>query len=372
MRILHAVTAPETARAFLAGQLSDLVDKGHDVHLVCSPGEALASIDPRVRIHAVAMRREPQAWRDALALMRLVRLLRRVRPEVTVVSTPKAGLLVGLAAALAGVPRRFYLQRGLRLEGSAGATRLLLTALEVVSCRAAHHVVAVSPSLADELRELRAVSSERVSVLGSGSSNGVDCERFRPPTLEARTAARESVGARPDTVVIGFVGRLTADKGLEDLLTVAGGVGRRADVTLVVVGDFENISLRRQYEARLAASRVHVTGFVSDTGPWYGAMDVLVLPTRREGFPNVVLEAAASGLPVVTTDATGARDSVIDGITGLVVPRGDPEALDTALRRLVDDPGLRADMGAAARARVVHEFNQRVVWDRYARLWTTG
>ena len=368
-RLLFAVTVPVTAKSFLLGQLGDLAERGHDVHLVSSPGLDRALLDERVTLHEVPLSRDPSLVSDLRSLAVLVRLLRRIRPQITVVGTPKAGLLVGLAALLTRVPRRFYLLRGLRLEGTSGPTRLLLTALEVLSCRAAHRVVAVSPSLAGEVRRLPGVRRRDVVVVGSGSSNGVDAQRFSPAGDSRRAERRDELGVHEGVVVVGFVGRLTPDKGLVELLAVAEGLKDRRDIVFLVIGDFEGTGDQVSHRERLTRLGIRVTGYVRDTAPWYAAMDVLVLPTYREGFPNVVLEAAASGLPTVTTLATGARDSVVDGVTGLLVPPRDAAALQSAVLQLVDSPELRHSMGVAARARVLDAFDQPTVWRQYSEVW---
>lgn len=366
MRILHAVTVPVTVHAFLRGQLADLADAGHEVHLVCSPG--VTGVDPRVKVHEVSMARDPSPLPDLRALLSLIRLLRAVRPDVTVVGTPKAGLLVGLAALLARVPRRFYLLRGLRLESANGLQRAVLTALEVLACRAARTVVAVSPSLAQEVLRLPGVPRGRVTVAGAGSSNGVDTTRYAPAEAAVRATQRALLSIGPDEVVVGFVGRLGPDKGLPELLDAWETLGPA--VRPVVVGALEAAGPDAQ--ARLDALGAHVTGFVTDTVPWWAALDMLVLPTHREGFPNVVLEAGACGLPTVTTTATGARDSVVDGVTGLLVPVRDAAALSAALSLLAEDAELRHGLGMAARERVLAEFDQPTVWARYRELWTSS
>ena len=367
--MLFAVTVPVTAKSFLLGQLSALAAQGHDVHLVSSPGLDRGLLDPRVSLHEVPLSREPSLVSDLRALWSLVLLLRRIRPQITVVGTPKAGLLVGLAAFLTRVPRRFYLLRGLRLEGTRGPTRLLLTVLEVLACRAAHRIVAVSPSLAAEVVRLPGVHSRNVLVVGAGSSNGVDTGRYAPPDAQRRTGQREQIGVDDDTVVLGFVGRLTPDKGLVEFLAVAEGLKARPDIAFLVVGDLEGRGDQDSQREHLARLGIRVTGYVQDPAPWYAAIDVLLLPTHREGFPNVVLEAAASGVPAVTTLATGARDSVVDGSTGLLVPPRDAPALQDAVLRLVNNPELRQSLGTAARERVLEVFDQKTVWRQYDEVW---
>lgn len=363
MRIVFASTVPVTLDAFMRGQLAWISGQGHEVHVVSSPGVELQRIASRenVIVHALPMQREVSLLADARALWLWMRLLRSVRPDVVVVGTPKAGLVGGVAAAILGVPRRVYFMRGARFEGSSGLKRRALKAVEWASCRVAHAVVAVSPSLAALAIREHVVDPERIVTVGAGSSNGVDLTRFRPPNERERAGARRQLGVPHGRVTIAYLGRLHPDKGLDVL---AEGLRVLADLApgraLLLVGGVEegaNISTLSS-----AGVAVRILGQVQDVPTFLHACDLVVLPTQREGFPNVVLEAAATGLPVVTTDATGAVDSVLDGSTGIIVPRRDGSALGRALAALVQDPSLRARMGAAARERAERDFANTVVW----------
>ncbi len=361
MRILFGSTVPVTLEKFMEGQLSWIASQGHEVHVVSSPGSPLEVIRERehVTVHQLPMERGIAPVRDLIALVRWVRLLRILKPDVVVVGTPKAGLLGGAAARLCGVGRRVYLLRGARYESAQGARRWLLMRMERRSCRSAHCVIAVSPSLADLVVTDRIVSLDRVKCVGAGSSNGVNLQRFHPPDPEERLGARLRLGLGDDQVVIVYLGRLHPDKGLELLeegLRVLVGDTHRA-VTLIVAGGHEGADLDA-----IHGLEVRILGYVEDVPGLLHAADILVLPTQREGFPNVVLEAAASGLPTATTDATGAVDSVIDGVTGFAVGRRDGLAFGNALRTLVDSEDLRRSMGARARVRVERDFDQRPLW----------
>jgi glycosyltransferase involved in cell wall biosynthesis len=219
-------------------------------------------------------------------------------------------------------------------------------------------VLCNSRSLRDKALALRVGSPAKLQVLGPGSSNGVDLGRFRPG-LEG---LRKSIGIAPEAPVIGFVGRLTRDKGVPELMEAFELVLKgRPDARLILVGWFDESEDALPPRLRLAIERnpkVVCTGFVSDTAPWYRAIDVLVLPTHREGFPNVALEASSSGIPVITTMATGSREAVLPGITGLLVPPRDPQALAESMLELLEDRVRRRLMGAAARRWVVESFPQ--------------
>jgi len=173
--------------------------------------------------------------------------------------------------------------------------------------------------------------------------------------------AQQDLRIPEDAAVIGFVGRLTADKGLPELLEAFAGILRGTpNVYLLLVGWFDaaedaiGCSLRSRIEGH---PRVVLTGYLSDTAPFYRAMDLLVLPSWREGFPNVILEAAASALPVIATLSTGCCDAVIPEVTGLLVPPGYPEAICEAAIRLIRDPERRGQMGCAARSWVVENYS---------------
>lgn len=367
-RLVYAVTVPLTARAFLTGQLGFVRAQGWDVLLVSSPGADLdaAAATEGVRSHALGMNRLVTPRADVLALLGWIRLLLRERPLITNVSTPKAGLLAGIAACLTGVPIRIYVLRGLRAEGAGGWRQALLYAMEWCACRSAHRVVCVSPSLQREAVRHNLVQAGKTIVVGSGSSNGVDTGRFgqaRDPDQVA--ALRRELGLAPGGVVIGYVGRWSSDKGIEELLTAFGALmARGQDVRLLLVGGLDpSDPLPAAVVERIASNAdVVCAGQVSDSAPYYALMDVLALPSHREGLPNVALEAAAAGLPVVSTTATGAVDAVRDGTTGLTVPVNDPAALADALALLVDDPDLRIGMGKRGAAWVRTNFDGPLVW----------
>jgi glycosyltransferase involved in cell wall biosynthesis len=199
-------------------------------------------------------------------------------------------------------------------------------------------------------------------LLGNGSSHGVDVQRFSP----GKSSVRKQLGLHPDDLVLGFVGRLTRDKGVPELIVAFHDILKAEPRThLLLVGWFDasEDALGLGWRSRIESHpRIHLTGFVADTAPYYRAMDVMVLPTWREGFPNAVLEAAASGIPVVTTISTGSRDAVVPEVTGLLIPPGYPQAISEAVLRLLRNPELRRRMGKAARAWVVEHFvNERVL-----------
>jgi len=355
--IVVGVTSPQTCLV-LGARLRTLAQAGFRVLLVSGPGELLDSTAEQEGIERIAipMHRQIAPLPDAVSLLRLWRLLVRRRPDLVEFSTPKAGLLGTMAAMLCRVPRRVYMLRGLKCETASGVKRRLLFAAERLAAACAHVVLCNSASLRDEALALGIAPARKLHLLGEGSSNGVDIERFSPGLSEVR----DKMGIPHDAKVVGFVGRLTNDKGLPELVQAFETILRtEPGAHLLLVGWFDAAedALGSDLRTRiLRHPQIDCTGFVADAAPYYRAMDVLVLPTWREGFPNVVLEAAATGIPVVTTVCTGARDSVIPEVTGLLIPPGYPEAISEAVLKIIRDPERQRRMGEAARAWIVNHY----------------
>jgi glycosyltransferase involved in cell wall biosynthesis len=364
-KILLAVTDPFCA-VFFRGQLSALAAAGAEVVLVTSPGEWAATMatEEGAEYRPVAMEREIAPLADLKAVLRLVRLLRQVRPDIVSAGTPKAALLVLAAASAARVPARVFVLHGLRSTTLTGLKGAVVRGAERLSATIATDVLCVSPSLRAEAVAQRIVEPEAARIIASGSCNGVDLERFRraPRLIDAAQRFRESLGCGVDDVVVGYVGRLTREKGILELAE-AWQLLRDGQTRLVFIGPDES-GPEPAAALRLLRRdpRVHFTGALTDMPTAYAAMDLLVLPTWREGFGNVLIEAAAMALPVVASRVTGCVDAVADGETGILVPPRDPLALAEAVQQYIDRPDLRAAHGAAGRRRVEREFDSSLVW----------
>lgn len=355
--VVVGVTSSQTCLV-LRGRLRAFRLAGFRVVLVASPGPLLEAMAASEGVQALPlpMERAISLPRDLLSLFRLWRVLRQIRPAMVEFSTPKAGLLGMLAAWLCRIPHRVYLLRGLKLETSTGLKRSILLAAERLTCRCAHIVIANSASLRDKAHDLQIVAPSKLILLGEGSSRGVDVAYFCP----GPSSVRKQLGIPPDAPLLGFVGRITCDKGAPELITAFERVLRESpQARLLLVGWFDAAEdalpepLRKKIEAH---PRILVTGMVDSPLNFYRAMDMMVLPTLREGFPNAVLEASAVGLPVITTLATGARDSVVPELTGLLIPPRSPEAIAQAILDLLGDPERRIRMGKAARSWVTENF----------------
>jgi glycosyltransferase involved in cell wall biosynthesis len=360
--ILLGITSAQTS-VVLKGRVRALRESGFRVTIVSSPGKELDRLVAEEAASAIEipMARDIRPLRDVMSLVRLWLCLMRVRPDVVEFGTPKIGLLGLLAAVAAGIPRRVYLLRGLKLETARGLKRTVLHTAEQLTMACAQTVLCNSRSLRERSLALRLAPSEKLQMLGEGSSVGVDTARFSPGPQHMRA----SLGFADEDRVIGFVGRLTRDKGVPELVEAFESIlCAELHARLLLIGwwDAAEDAIGASLRARiLQHPRITCTGFVVEPAPYYRAMDVLVLPSHREGFPNAVLEASATGLPVVTTLSTGARDAVKPEVTGLLVPPGYPKAIEEAVLRLLKDGALRSRMGAEGRMWVEENYSQERV-----------
>jgi len=367
--LLHIMTVPLSLR-FFQGQPRFMREHGIDVRVMCSPGPELEDFVSAEKVvgYAVPISRRISPAEDLVSLVRMVRIAQRVKPDVIHSHTPKGGLLGMLTATIVGTPLRIYHLRGLRYAESTGARRKLLRSLDRLCCALAHRVICVSSSIRDAAVADGLCEADKIRVLGKGSGQGVDANgRFNPANLPAsvRRRVRAEFGIPQDSLVVGFVGRIVRDKGMIELANAWRKISPSfPDAHLLIVGPFEP---EDPVPAEVAdyfrtTPTIHLAGKREDTPELYSAMDVVVLPTYREGFPNVPLEAAAMGLPVIATSVPGCIDAVEDGVTGSLIPPRDPDALAEAITKYLADPELRRSRGAAGRARVLRDFTREAVW----------
>lgn len=365
-RLLYITTVGQTQLLFLRGQNDFLSNHGFELHAIASPDLSLEKLRQRdgVQIHPVKITRKLTPLRDLVSLVRIYIILRRVRPTIVHVSTPKAAFLGSVAATLARVTIRVFLVRGLATETAHGWRSYCYRWVEWATSMLCHRTLFVATSLRQFAWSERIVPYGRGQIVAKGMSNGVDIEYFNPSSISSQLCNDHLWDCGES--VIGFVGRLARDKGLEDL-TVAWSILREEypQSQLMLVGDWEQENpVRQEYRKALEEDpRVLLTGRVSDVRPFLKKMTLLVLPSHgTEGFPNAIMEAAAMQLPVVASRVVGCVDGVEEGVTGAVVPPHDADALAAGIRAYLDDPELRRQHGRAGRARVVRDFQSQAIW----------
>jgi lipopolysaccharide/colanic/teichoic acid biosynthesis glycosyltransferase len=373
-RACIVVSSDMTVRAFLVPQLRAMQEQ-YELTVMANTRhrELLWSLGVTGALERVAIERQIHPARDLVALAQLVRLMRRGRFDLVHSFTPKAGLLGMCAAAIARVPIRVHTFTGQVWATRRGLARRMLKAMDRMIAGCASYTLADSPSQRDFLVREHVVRGSKISVLGSGSVSGVDPERFRPAD-GARQAFRQRLGIPDSDVVLLFAGRLHRDKGVLDLARAfAALAAEQENVHLLCVGSDEH-NLRTTIAAHCEphSRRVHFEDFMEAPEHAMAAADVLCLPSYREGFGSVIIEAAAARVPAVASRIYGIIDAVVEERTGLLHKPGDVGELLAQLRRLASAPELRATLGRNARERVCREFAQNTITtallNLYARL----
>lgn len=371
-KVIHVSTSDMSIGVLLRNQLLRFRDAGYDVVAVCTAGPYVPEIERLgIRVVPVPMIRSITPGADLRALAELYRVFRRERPDIVHTHTPKAALLGQYAAVAARVPIRVHTIHGLYFPGHmTRRTRPLFVALERLTMRFAHLNLSQNPEDIPVAIQERICHPDRIEFLG----NGIDLSRFDPASVHAARVeelrTELDLPPRGDVRIVGIVGRVNREKGYLEFFDAAARVARSAsDVRFLIVGPVEKekanaldpVALTREYGL---TGRVVYAGLRSEMAELYSLMDVLVLPSHREGFPRSPMEASAMGRPVVATDIRGCRQVVVDDETGFLVPPRDPEALAEAILRLLDDPARMMRMGRAARAHALANFDEQRVVDR--------
>lgn len=369
MRIAHVGTSDLSVRFILFNQLLGLKRAGFDVAAVCAPGPWAKELrDTEIPVFAVPMPREINVRLDVQALRALISLFRRERFSVVHTHTPKAGVLGPLAARLARVPHVVHTVHGFLFHDRMGPLRRApFMAVEALTARLVDHLLFQARDDMTVARRLRIANPAKIHYQG----NGVDLRRFDPAaiSLDQRNALRHEWGFSAGTFAIGMVGRLVREKGYSELFAAAEAlIYRYPQARFVIVGPEEPdqadaVDLTRDVPSVVRAY-LRWLGMRLDMPRVYAAMDLLVLPSHREGLPRALLEGSAMMLPVIASDIRGCREVIVDGKTGVLVRPKDPRALAEAVGRMIENPARARAMGEAGRAHVQTSFDEVLVVER--------
>ena len=354
-------TSPLIVNFFLVPYLSAL-GRIYRVHLAVNTDEDTALAEGHgAEVIGLPIRRQISPWTDLRTLAAMVRLFRERQFDAVHSFSPKAGLLATIAGRIAGVPVRIHTYTGQVWMTRSGIMRWLLAAADRVIARFATHLLADSPSQLRVLLENHIVRSQgKCRVLGSGSITGVDPARFRPDA-PTRAAVRRELGIGLDATVFLFLGRMTRDKGVLDLAQAFASLAalHSAAVLLFVGPDEERVRPRIELICGAHAGKLKFVGYTRTPERYIAAADALCLPSYREGFGAVIIEAAAAGIPATGSRIYGITDAIIDGETGLLHIPADANDLAQKMGMLLEDPALRERLGTRARQRAINEFNQQ-------------
>lgn len=370
-KILRACTVPQSI-GFVVGMIPDLT-KEYEVGVLSSPGEEWAMLDKygdAVKRLEVPMERHISPLRDLRSLWRLVRVFRRERPDMVHSMTPKAGLLCMLAAWITRVPVRVHMFTGLVFPTATGLKRRILMVTDRLTCACATHVLPEGEGVKRDLLD-NGITRKPIKVLGYGNCRGIDLDRFDPTLPEIQAEAAKLRKSKVFTFIA--IGRLVGDKGINELVAAFSRLNRELPATrLILVGPQEK-ELDPLSPATLSEIEsnpaIEAVGNQADVRPWLIAADCHVLASYREGFPNVVIEAGAMGLPQIVTDINGANEIIVEGKNGTIVPPRDSDALYQAMKRMINDPDWRPQLDANARQMIASRYEQgsvrRCLYDFY-------
>lgn len=369
IKICVVTTVPLTIKSFLLEQLKYLSRHGFRITVVCDEDSELSALcSPELVYIPVRMSRDARIWGTIISFIHLFKVLRNGDFQMVQYATPKAALLSSLAAFLAGIRIRLYSQWGIRYVGLNGINRRLFKLLEKTTCRLSTHICPDSfGNLAFAIDE-GLYPASKGGVVFKGSANGVDMKRFDISCRDSwREIIRSELNIPGDAFVYGFVGRINRDKGVSELLEAYSKIiENESDTYLIMIGPMDADSDLDVFFRETVKSQPSVIwlGPRNDPEKCLAAMDLVVLPTYREGFGIVAIEAQAMGVPVLTTDVPGPREAVLDGSTGILIPPRDSERLFYAMKEMKKDKVNLELMGKKGFDYVKENFNQEVFWEK--------
>jgi len=373
-KLIRITTVPISHRVLLKGQHTFMRQNGYEVIAVsATDAQELEEVakDEGVRVKAIEMTRAMTPIKDLKALWQFYRFCKKERPAIVHSHTPKAGIIGMLGAKLAGVPLRLHTVAGLPLMEATGMKRKVLDFVEKLTYSSATKVYPNSKKLKEFILEHQYAPSEKLKVIANGSSNGIDTAYFDPDQVSSaqKQQLKEELEIKADDFVFVFVGRLVGDKGINELVSAFKSVqqeGLQKQPKLLLVGDFET-ELDALQEDTLQEikqnSAILSVGFQKDVRPYFAIADCLAFPSYREGFPNVVMQAGAMGLPSIVSNINGCNEIIVSGENGLIVPVKNSHDLYQAMLTMINDEALYERLQSHARTMIASRFEQVLVWE---------
>ncbi len=371
IKLLRITTVPQSLRGLLKGQLKFMSQNGYQVLGVSSPGDALkdVAVNEGVNTVAIEMTRTISPLKDVKALVQLIQLFRKEKPQIVHTHTPKAGLLGMMAAKLAGVPHRLHTVAGMPLTVATGTKRQLLNQMEKLTYACATKVYPNSYGLEKIILREKFTNPTKLKVIGKGSSNGIDTSQFDPALVseETKKEIRKDLGIKNDDFVFLFVGRVVRDKGINELVQAFINLySKNSNTHLILVGSFERHLDPLQPETENLInnhSNIHAVGYKTNVIDYFAMADVLTFPSYREGFPNVVMQAAAMQLNCIVSNINGCNEIIKDGENGWIVPVKDEVKLTEKMQWCLYNQKESKEMGLKNREIMISDYERSYVWN---------
>ena len=374
-KLIRITTVPLSLKVLLKGQLRFMASNGFDVKGVSSEGEELREVHENegIAVEAITMSRKITPFQDLKSLWEMWNFLRKEKPQIVHTHTPKAGIIGMLAARLAGVPHRLHTVAGLPLMEATGTKRKILNFVEKLTYSSATRVYPNSKGLYDFILQNNFTQSNKLKIIANGSSNGIETTFFSPDQVTEleRVTLREKLNIQPDDFVFVFVGRIVSDKGINELIKAFSQLqavenNEPTGIKLLLVGGLENDldPLNPETLAEINQNKDIISvGFQQDVRSFFAIADTLVFPSYREGFPNVVMQAGAMGLPSIVSDINGCNEIIIEGENGLIIPSKNVEKLKEKMLTLAKDKNLYTKLKGNSRRMIENRYEQSVVWN---------
>lgn len=371
VKLLRITTVPMSLKILLKGQHRFMASKGFAVLGVSSSGADLEAVNHNEGIPVVAleMTRTISPLKDVKALWQFYKLCKKEKPQIVHSHTPKAGIVGMLGAKLAGVPIRLHTVAGMPLMEAKGIKRTILDAVEKLTYASATKVYPNSKGLYDFILQNKFTSKEKLKIIGNGSSNGIDTSFFSIKKIseEQQNQLKKEVQISDEDFVFVFVGRLVGDKGINELVSAFTKLSKeKKNIKILLVGPFESDldPLNNETLEEIKKNKnIIAVGYQKDVRPYFAISNVLTFPSYREGFPNVVMQAGAMGLPSVVSNINGCNEIIEEGKNGTIIPVKDSEAIYATMQRMMDDEIFYKQLKANAREMITSRYEQSLVWN---------
>lgn len=361
------ITTIPLSLIFFKGQLSLLRDE-FDVTLISSPEKGLfkTASEYNVKCHGVNMKREISLINDIISLIKLIFYFLINRPDIIHGNTPKASFLTMISSWITRVPVRIYFVHGLRYQGSIGLKMKLLILMEKISCKLATHIYAVSNGVKHTMLNDK-ITTKQINVVWNGSVNGINGTFFNPKLID-ESSLKQEYGIQSDDFVFGFVGRIVKDKGINELILAYKEVNKLfSNTKLLLVGNFEDEldPLLPEVKKEIQNNKsIILVGFQEDIRPFYKLMNLFVFPSYREGFGISLMEAAAMGIPAISSNIIGCNEIINDEVNGYLIPSKDKNELFNKMLFCIKNKDKVYAMSKVSREIILSKFDQNELWSK--------
>jgi glycosyltransferase involved in cell wall biosynthesis len=368
--LIRITTVPLSLEKLLSGQLH-FMSSFYNVIAVSSDKERLERYgeSEKVAVFPLEMTRKITPLRDVFAVLKLYFFLKKTKPFIVHTHTPKAGIVGMLASKLAGIPHRLHTVAGMPLLEQAGFKRMVLNFVEKLTYSCATKVYPNSFKLRDIIIKNEYCPPTKLKVLANGSSNGIDTSYFDTTHFseDQKSSLKQDLGIKSSDFVFIFVGRIVSDKGINELISAFSEIQEyKTDLKLLLVGPYEQEldPLKEETLNQINTNKsIFSVGYQDEVRPYFAISDCLVFPSYREGFPNVVMQAGAMGLPCIVSDINGCNEIIEDAKNGYIIPVRDKEAVKETLIRILDNKEEYSKMQQNAREMIVSRFDQKTMWE---------